>query len=165
LISKCFLQIAKHVPPPVVRTEGQFSMLVTSVEYDNYVGKVCTGRVYSGVAKPGDILRPVDRNGMFPQSRHVLCTRMSNSICASRSQISRATGKAGEPMKVMKVFCRRGTLREELQEARAGDIVSVAGVNGMVGDTLTDAGMFLRHPRAVLVSNPLLMHCRVMCLD
>ena len=32
--------IVKHVPPPVVRSEGAFSMLVTSVEYDNYVGKV-----------------------------------------------------------------------------------------------------------------------------
>jgi predicted membrane GTPase involved in stress response len=102
--------IIKHVPAPVVRRTGDFSMLVTSVEYDNYVGKVCTGRVSSGCIKVGDVLRPVDRNS-----------------------------KKGEPMKVMKIFCRRGTVREDVAEASAGDIVSIAGVNGMVSDTLTDA--------------------------
>jgi GTP-binding protein len=108
-LTPLYQAIVKHVPPPVVRSEGDFSMLVTSVEYDNYVGKVCTGRIYSGTAKPGDVLRPVTRAGV-----------------------------AGEPMKVMKVFCRRGTTREELDMATAGDIVSIAGINGMVGDTLTN---------------------------
>ena len=51
------------------------------------------------------------------------------------------SGKVGESMKVMKVFCRRGTVREELSEAVAGDIVSVAGINGVVGDTISNVGM------------------------
>ena len=61
--------------------------------------QVCTGRVYSGRVKTGDTLYPLTRGGA-----------------------------KGEPMKVMKVFCRRGTTREELDAACAGDIVSVAGI-------------------------------------
>ncbi len=61
--------------------------------------QVCTGRVYSGRVRTGDTLYPLTREGA-----------------------------KGEPMKVMKVFCRRGTTREELDAACAGDIVSVAGI-------------------------------------
>ena len=103
-----FEEIIRYVRPPVVKPANPFSMLVTSVEYDNYVGKICTGRIYTGSARFGDMLCPISRDG-----------------------------KVGELMKVMKVYCRRGTIRDELEEACAGDIVSVAGVNGMVGDTIT----------------------------
>eukprot|EP01134_Creolimax_fragrantissima_P001252 CFRG1252T1 len=119
--------ISHSVPSPTVEETGPFSLLVTTLEYDNFVGRVMTGKVYSGSAKVGDKVKVLCRDGQVP----TLATHGS--------------GKSGKDMivegKITKVFRRRGLARIEIDEAIAGDIVSVAGVTANVTDTVCTPGL------------------------
>ncbi|KNC77356.1 hypothetical protein SARC_10183 [Sphaeroforma arctica JP610] len=114
--------IAGQVPPPSVDEDGPFSMLVTTLEHDNYVGRVMTGKVYSGTAKIGDRVKVLCRGGETP------------------TVATHGSGKTGRDLvvdgKVTKVFRRRGLARIEIDEAIAGDIISIAGVTANVTDTI-----------------------------
>jgi GTP-binding protein len=95
--------------PAPVMEEGPFQMLVANLAYDDYVGRLAVGRVFRGSVRPGDTLAVL-------------------------------TGE-GEPRrgKVAQVLLHRGLTRVPVDEASAGDIVVLAGIDDVsIGDTLTD---------------------------
>ena len=106
-----FEAIRKRVPrPPVADPDGPFTMLSTILEYDNYLGRLLTGRIESGRIKPNQQIKAISRDG-----------------------------KLLEEARVMKVLAFRGIERAPIDEGVAGDIVAVAGLSeASVSDTLCD---------------------------
>ncbi len=92
-----FELVLRHVPPPTVE-EGPFRLLGTILEANPYLGRVVTGRIFSGSVKPNQAAKVLDRDG-----------------------------KLVEQGRVSKVLAFRGLERQALDEAFAGDIVSIAG--------------------------------------
>ena len=102
--------ICEHVPAPRVTEEGKFSMLATTLESNNFLGRLLTGRIESGVAKANMSVKAMSRDG-----------------------------KLIENARITKLLAFRGLERVPVEEAHAGDIVCVAGfTNATVADTLCD---------------------------
>lgn len=107
-LAPLFDLIVKHVHAPKCEVEAPFSMLVTTREYDSYLGRVLTGRIQTGVAKVNQPVRVLDRN--------------SNVI---------------ENGRISKLLSFRGLDRIPVETAEAGDIVAIAGLeNATVADTI-----------------------------
>lgn len=104
-----FNAIKKVIPKPKVSREDPFSMMVTSIKTDDYLGRFVTGKVYSGECSMGDPLHLLNRNGE----------------------------KIGEG-KVTSISAQLGLETLKMTKASAGDIVSIAGVTGNVTDTVCD---------------------------
>ncbi len=106
-----FEAIRKRVPrPPVADPDGPFTMLSTILEYDNYLGRLLTGRIESGRIKPNQQIKAISRDGKFI-----------------------------EEARVMKILAFRGIERQPIEEGVAGDIVAIAGLSeASVSDTLCD---------------------------
>ncbi|TCR68700.1 translational GTPase TypA [Bosea sp. BK604] len=101
--------ILKHVPEPKVE-EGPFRMIGTLLEANPYLGRIITGRVTSGSAKPNQTVKVLSGDGSVVE-----------------------TGR------ITKILAFRGLERQPIEEAIAGDIVSIAGlVKGSVADTFCD---------------------------
>ncbi|HOG23157.1 MAG TPA: translational GTPase TypA [Candidatus Omnitrophota bacterium] len=101
--------ILRRVPPPIADIEQPFQMLVTMLDYDNYVGRMAIGRVSHGSVKVGEQLALVKRDS--PDVLH------------------------GRVTKILKY---KGMKRVEVDLAEAGDIVTIAGIEEVhVADTLT----------------------------
>lgn len=99
--------IVHRVLPPVADVENPFQMLVTMLDYDNYVGRIGTGRVVHGKVKVGEQVVLIKGDG------------------------------AVEKGSVTKILKYRGMKRIEAESAEAGDIVSIAGLeNVKVGETI-----------------------------
>jgi GTP-binding protein len=110
-----FEAILDHVPAPEVDPEGPFQMLVSTLDHSSYVGRIAIGRIERGRVRVGDgvTLLPFGEPGMVPEDR------------APRSR-------------VMKLFSFQGLDRVEVEEAGAGDIVALAGLEGVeIGQTVT----------------------------
>jgi GTP-binding protein len=106
-----FETIVKHVPPPPATQEGHFQMLVSTIDYSNYLGRLAIGRIERGTVKVGDqvTLLPLDH------STKAVSTR------------------------VTKLYAFEGLERLEVQSADAGEIVAMAGLEGVeIGLTVTD---------------------------
>ena len=102
--------ILHRVLPPVADPEKPFQMLVTMLDYDNYVGRLATGRIVHGKVRLGEQIALVKRGGEVNRS------------------------------KVTKILTYRGLKRVEADSAEAGEIVSIAGVEDVkVGETLASA--------------------------
>ncbi len=107
-----FDTIVEHVPAPSAadRRDEPFSMLVTMLDSDPFLGRILTGRVESGRLEAGTILKAISLDGTV---------------------VERA--------RVSKVLAFRGLRRQPIDEAEAGDIVSIAGFSSAtVADTLAD---------------------------
>ncbi len=101
--------ILSHVPEPTVE-EGPFRMIGTLLEANPYLGRIITGRVTSGTAKPNQTVKVLSGDGSTVE-----------------------TGR------ISKILAFRGLERQPIEEAVAGDIVSIAGlVKGSVADTFCD---------------------------
>ncbi|KAL3803662.1 hypothetical protein HJC23_003716 [Cyclotella cryptica] len=112
--------------------EGQpFSMTATTVGYDNFLGRTCTGRIYSGKVQAGD---------------SITLLRQRSTETSDQDNLTN-----GPTTQISGVFANRGVSRMPLDPpvAYAGDIVTLTGVpeSLKVGDTLTSAGN--RVPMAV----------------
>lgn len=92
--------VIDHVPAPQSDADKPFSMLATIMEKDDYVGRMATGRIYTGHVKVGQNIKVLSRDG-----------------------------KTIETTKVSKILAFRGTSRKPVNEAIAGDIVAIAGSN------------------------------------
>jgi len=104
-----FEMVTSHVPEPQV-DEGPFRLLATTISADNFLGRILTGRVASGAVKPNQTIKALSRDGEVIE-----------------------TGR------VSKVLAFRGLERVPIEEAVAGDIVSIAGLTkANVADTLVD---------------------------
>jgi GTP-binding protein len=101
-----FEGILKYVPPPKADQDGPFKMQVTMLDHSTYVGRIGIGRILRGSVK------------------------LSDPIC-----VVKPDGKATK-CKVMKLMDFAGMGRREIANAAAGDIVAIAGLEGVeVGDT------------------------------
>jgi GTP-binding protein len=99
--------VLKHVHEPVTGAGG-FRMLGTLLEANPYLGRIITGRVFSGSVKPNQSVKVLDR-----------------------------TGVVVEQGRVSKILAFRGIERTPIDEAEAGDIVAIAGLEKFnVADTL-----------------------------
>jgi len=112
-LAPLFEAIIAHVPPPPVEEGGAdapFRMLATTLEADPYLGRILTGRVVSGAAKPGMTMKALSR-----------------------------AGKVIEQARISKVLGFRGLKRQPIDQAFPGDIVAIAGFStASVSDTLAD---------------------------
>lgn len=105
-----FELIRSRVPRPKVAEDRPFAMLASILEYDNYLGRLLTGRIESGRIKPNQTIKALTRDG-----------------------------KLIEEARVMKVLAFRGIERQPIEEGVAGDIVAIAGLSeSSVSDTLCD---------------------------
>jgi len=103
-----FAQILETVPPPSFDPEMPLQMLVNHLGYDDYVGRLANGRMVNGSLKRG---------------QEVAACHVDGAVV---------------PVKISNLYGYEGLKRVEVQEARAGDIVCVAGVDEIsIGDTLT----------------------------
>lgn len=108
-VSPLFEKIVEHVSEPKTE-DGPFRMLATTIEADPYLGRILTGRIASGTVKPNMNVNALARDG-----------------------------RVVERGRVSKVLAFRGLERTPVDEARAGDIVAIAGLNeATVADTLAD---------------------------
>jgi len=108
-----FETIVNHVPAPNVDEDAPFTFLVTLLDRDNFVGRILTGRVNSGVVK------------------------LNQPIHALNSE-----GKVVETGRASKLMTFHGLERVPVDEARAGDIISLAGLAvATVADTIADTSV------------------------
>jgi GTP-binding protein len=99
--------IVRHGPAPTVEA-GPFRMLGTLIEANPYLGRIITGRIFSGNARANQTVKVLDRQG-----------------------------KLVEQGRISKILAFRGIERVPIDEAEAGDIVAIAGLpNFNVADTL-----------------------------
>jgi GTP-binding protein len=98
-LAPLFQAIVDHVPPPALDPAGEFKMLATLLDRDNFLGRILTGRIESGTLNINDPIRAMDVNG--------------NVV---------------EDGRVTKLFAFQGLERVPVETARAGDIVAIAGL-------------------------------------
>ena len=130
-----FQTILDQIPPPQIHKKQQqdnsldsFSMAATNVGYDTYLGRTCTGRIYSGNLCINDNVRVLPRQDK--DSNNIKNIEAESNISEYVSTVSG-------------IFVNKGVSRMPLESgiASAGDIVTIAGVpdSMKVGDTLTSA--------------------------
>jgi GTP-binding protein len=103
--------IVDKVPSPKGIMNGTLQLLVSNVDYDEYVGRIAIGRVERGSIKLGQ--------------QAIICKKEGNQINA----------------KITKLYTYEGLKRVESNEAMLGDIVAVSGVGDVtIGDTICDVG-------------------------
>ena len=124
--------ILHQVPPPAVDAAAPFAMLVSMIERDDYLGRIVTGRVAAGRVRLGDKLRVLAPPQPPPTS---------SATSAPAPAPAASPAAAAFEGRVLKMFKKRGAEKILLDEAVAGDIVSLAGMGPAgVGDTLAGAG-------------------------
>jgi len=105
-----FDKIVEHVPAPSADPDGPFKFLVTLLDRDNFVGRILTGLVASGTVKVNMPIHALNNDGKVVE-----------------------TGRAS------KIMAFRGLERVPVDEAQAGDIISIAGLTeATVADTIAD---------------------------
>jgi len=132
-LTPLFQTILGHLKPPSEDSEGPFQMLVSTLDYSPYVGRIAIGRVERGRIRVGDrvALLPLGVPGTVEVD-------------------------VGEESRVLKLYEFAGLQRLDLEEARAGDIVAIAGVERVeIGTTLTDPEVRERL-RGIAVEEPTL---------
>jgi len=110
-LSPLFDAIVRHVPAPPSDAEGPFQMLISTIDFSPYLGRLGIGRIERGAVTVGDAvaLLPMDTTQKSEQSR------------------------------VTKLYVYDGLDRVEVVRASAGEIVSLAGLEGVeIGLTVTD---------------------------
>lgn len=104
-----FETIVKEVPAPQGDEDGPLQILISNIDYDDYVGRIGVGRVERGNVKSGQNV--------------VLCTREGEN----------------KNVKIGKLYTFEGLNRVESQEAGLGEIISVSGIPNLnIGETLCD---------------------------
>ncbi len=107
-----FDTILSHIPAPEDTRDGEFQMLVSNIDYDTFTGRIAVGRINRGIVK----------------------TNMS--ITVSRQDISPYNGR------ISKLFCYNNLNKEVIDEAGAGEIVAISGIEKInIGDTICASGI------------------------
>ena len=110
-LTPLFEQILEHIPAPQVDTEGPTQMLVSSIDYNDYVGRIGIGRIERGSMKVGQQVTVCDYHGS---------TQPYNA-------------------KVVTLYTIEELDRKPVDEAKAGEIVCFSGIeNVTIGETLCD---------------------------
>lgn len=107
-LNALFDLIVSHVPPPTVDRDAPFAMVASILEYDNFLGRVLTGRIEQGAAKLN-----------------------------MQVKVLRGDGTVVETGRLTKLLTFRGLERVPVDEAEAGDIIAVAGLSdATIPDTI-----------------------------
>ena len=102
-----FDTIIKSIPAPEDTSDQPLQFQITMLDWDDYVGRIGVGRVFRGTVKVGDNVTVMKRDGSTQNFR------------------------------VTKLFGYFGLKRNEIQEAKAGDIIAISGINDIyVGETI-----------------------------
>jgi GTP-binding protein len=105
-----FEAILDRIPPPDVDVDAPAQFLVTTSTYDDYKGKIVTGRLTRGTITKGQPLARISREGVI------------------------------SPAKLNLLFAYNGLQRQEVESAQAGDIIAMSGIpDAAIGDTIADA--------------------------
>ena len=100
--------IVTHIPPPKV-SEGTTQMIITSLDYSNYIGRIAIGRLQRGVITEGQMVSLCKKDGSIVKSR----------------------------LKAIYVF--EGFEKAKVTEIKAGEIGAIVGIDGFeIGDTIAD---------------------------
>jgi GTP-binding protein len=117
-VEPLFETIMSAIPAPKADLSAPLQMLTVNLAYDNYRGKIAIGRLYAGVLRKNSPIVHINRSGVH------------------------------EKATLSSVMTFDGLARVEVDEAHAGDIVAVAGIDDIsIGETITDP----EHPQALPV--------------
>jgi GTP-binding protein len=109
-LTPLFQAIVQHVPPPKISAEPFFQMLVSNLDYSDYLGRIALGRIVSGCVSVGDSIVCIHGDG-----------RRERSV-------------------VTALFTYEGLEQVQIKRAAAGDIVGLAGFEEIyIGETLADS--------------------------
>ena len=104
-----FETIVNTIQPPKCDEEGPAQMLVSNIDYDDYVGRIAVGRIERGIIKVG----------------------MPVAICGKEDKVTQG--------RIAKVYTHVGLNKVEVEEGKAGDIIELAGLPEInIGDTICD---------------------------
>ncbi len=105
-----FELIKEKVASPDADPEAPFQMLITNIAYNDYIGRIATGKIFNGKVKSGETIAMIKQDGKVIKGR------------------------------VTKLLGYDGFNQKELEEASAGDIVTIAGFNEVsIGETFASA--------------------------
>jgi GTP-binding protein len=112
-----FDAIVEHVPPPRGDRDSALQMLVANLDSSDYLGRIAIGRIFNGTV------------------------RLNDAVCVLKLDGSE------QQTKVTKLFAFDGLKRIEIEQAAAGDIVCLAGIEDItIGETIADTESRLRIP-------------------
>jgi GTP-binding protein len=104
-----FETVLEQIPTPGVDLAAPFQMLVTNLDYSEYLGRIVVGRVRRGKVRVGEFINLIHKDGTMTRTR------------------------------VAQPFTHLGLQRIEAEEVGAGDIVALAGIeNAQIGETVAD---------------------------
>jgi len=119
-----FDQILTSIPAPQPLRAGKLQILVTMLDYNDYVGRIAIGRIFSGRVAVGDNV----------------------SVCKLDGSV--------EKTRITKLYTFDGLKRQAVDAAGAGEIIALAGIEGIfIGETVADAEDPIPLP-AILVDEP-----------
>jgi GTP-binding protein len=104
-----FETVLEEIPAPEVELTAPFQMLVTNLDYSEYLGRIVVGRVRRGEVRRGESVNLIHKDGTMTRTR------------------------------VVQPFTHLGLQRIEAEEVGAGDIVALSGIeNAQIGETIAD---------------------------
>lgn len=105
-----FEAIINTVKPPVGYIDEPMQLLITSIDYNEYVGKIGIGKIERGIVKRNQNVAQIKRDGTIKN------------------------------VKISSLFVYNGLKREETEEAKLGDIIAISGISDInIGETIADA--------------------------
>ncbi len=105
-----FNQIIETIPAPRALRDDSLQLLVANLDYNEYVGRLAIGRIFSGEIAQNEIVAIIKRDGSVQKTR------------------------------VSKLYAFEGLKREAVERASVGDIVALAGMEGIeIGETISSA--------------------------
>ncbi len=108
-VSALFEEIISRIPAPVCNASAPLQMLVTSINWDNYKGRIAKGRIYNGTIRSGEEIMHINREGKM------------------------------QKYKITSLMNFQGLAQVEIDEASAGEIVAISGIPDItIGETIAD---------------------------
>jgi GTP-binding protein len=115
-LTPLFETIVESIAAPLVDPDGAFQMLISTLDHSNYVGRIGIGRIERGRVAIGD---------------DVALLSLGDPGLVSDDEVTQG--------RVVQLYGFEGLERVDIQTAEAGDIVAIAGIDGVeIGKTLTD---------------------------